>query len=118
MSHFHEIVEFLLRAPFRAPRPFLVELAEIPEVVAIVAVAQRFVGLARRREPDGSGAEVREVGQDTRQASPVGIGRTDVLAVGRFGRGVPFVRLEEQSVLRCGIGVLDMIDLDAGRHDC
>ena len=47
-----QLVQLFSRSPLGCACPLLVELAQIPEVIAIIAVAVRVVGLAARRKPE------------------------------------------------------------------
>lgn len=48
----NQFVQLFSRSPFGCTCPFLIELAEIPEVIAIVAIAMRVVGLAAWWKPE------------------------------------------------------------------
>jgi len=55
-----QLVQLFSRSPLGCASPFLIEFAEIPEVVAVVAVAVWIVGLAAWWKPECSDADVRK----------------------------------------------------------
>lgn len=99
-----EEIQVFATAPFRASSPLLVEFTEIPDVVAVVAVASGRVGFTAGREPESGDAEGVEGGEETGQTRPVGGWRGSFVRGRRVRSSVPFEGLEDDGIVLCTVG--------------
>lgn len=88
----HQHLQLRLGPPLGAHAALLLKLAQVVQVVDVVAVGVRAGGLAGGGDPDAGDAEGREGGEEGGEEGPVG-------GAGGGGRGeVPFEGLEEGGV--------------------
>lgn len=103
MQLLDQVVQLLLTPPLGVRAALLIELSQIPQIVAVVAVAvaRRLVGLAARGEPEHGQAQAGEGGREACQARIVGAVGVCFAVCWFLRLRVPFEGLEDRLVLGC-----------------